>query len=624
MEAPSVPPNPGGPTTPGEVVRRVRTVGSGVPWRRLFSYLRPHWMQFSIAIVGLLLGSGLALLVPLVVAGLVTQVVAGSDASGLDRLIVALVFLFLAQSLGSFLQSYYLGVVGEKVVARMRSQLFERLVTLSLDFHSRSRVGELVSRLSSDVTLVRTMLTQTTTSMLSSVIGLVGSVVILFTLSPTLLIVAVLLAPALLAVAIVFGRPLERVSTEVQDAIAHSTATAEQALGGIRVVKSYVREQFEIGRYLADLDGVVARGSRLAMWRASFGAIMGFLGFTAVAVLLWYTGHQVIDGSLAIGTLTGFLLYGITIGASLATIAGLYGQFREGTGAVARVFEILDLRPTIIDRPGAVDIERVGGAVDLDNVSFRYGPGHRVVRDVSLAIAPGEVLALVGPSGSGKTTLVSLIPRLWDVTDGAIRVDGYDVRDVTTASLRSKIGLVPQEAVLFGGTIRDNIRYGRLDATQDAIEAAARSANAHEFITALPDGYESLVGDRGSRLSGGQRQRIAIARAILKDPPILLLDEATSALDNESERLVQEALERLKVGRTTIIVAHRLSTIRGANRIAVLDDGWLVELGSHDELLARDGLYAKLYRLQFESREENDPRDDGERGEVVEPAGARA
>ena len=226
------------------------------------------------------------------------------------------------------------------------------------------------------------------------------------------------------------------------------------------------------------------------------------------------------------------------------------------------------------------------------------------MRDVTLDIEAGEVLALVGPSGSGKTTLVSLIPRLWDVTGGTIRVDGHDVRDVTTGSLRARIGLVPQEAVLFGGSIRDNIRYGRLDATQDEIEAAARSANAHDFISVLPKGYDTTVGDRGSRLSGGQRQRISIARAILKDPPILLLDEATSALDNESERLVQEALERLKVGRTTIIVAHRLSTIRGATRIAVLDDGWLVELGSHDELLARDGLYAKLYRLQFESEEE--------------------
>ena len=398
-----------------------------------------------------------------------------------------------------------------------------------------------------------------------------------------------------------FGRPLQRVSTEVQDAIARSTGTAEEALGGIRVVKSYVREDFEAQRYGADLSGVVAKGTRLALWRASFGALMGFLGFGAVIVLLWYTGHQVIDGNLGIGTLTGFLLYGITIGGSLASIAGLYGQFREGTGAVTRVFEILDTEPTIRDAPDAVALDGVTGAIEIDGVSFAYDGVTEVLRDVHLDVRPGEILALVGPSGSGKTTLVSLLPRLWDVTSGAIRLDGHDVRGLTTTSLREHIGLVAQEAVLFGGTVHDNIRYGRLDATDAEIEAAARAANAHDFITALPDGYQTMVGDRGSRLSGGQRQRIAIARAILKDPPILLLDEATSSLDNESERLVQEALERLEEGRTTIIVAHRLSTIRGATRIAVLDDGWLVELGSHDELLAQGGLYARLYRLQFEA-----------------------
>ena len=593
---------PAAPSPQGEVARRVRLVG-GVPWRRLFRYLRPHLAPFGMALVGLVIGSGLSLLVPLVVAGLVSSVVAGGDGAGLDRLIAGLVVLFLAQSLGGFVQSYLLGVIGEKVVAQMRGELFERLVTLSLDFHSRSRVGELVSRLSSDVTLVRTMLTQTTTSLLSSVIGLVGSVIILFTLNPTLLLVALLLAPALIAVAIIFGRPLQRVSTEVQDAIARSTVTAEEALGGIRVVKSYVREGFEIERYGTDLAGVVARGSRLALWRAGFGGIMGFLGFGAIAVLLWYTGHQVIDGSLGIGTLTGFLLYGVTIGGSLATIASLYGQFREGTGAVTRVFEILDTRPSITDAPDAIVLGEISGAIDIDGVSFAYDGANDVLRDVHLRIEPGEVLALVGPSGSGKTTLVGLLPRLWDVRRGAIRVDGVDVRHATAASLRSRIGLVPQEAVLFGGSVRDNIRYGRVDATEDEIRAAARSANADDFITALPDGYDTLVGDRGSRLSGGQRQRVAIARAILKDPPILLLDEATSSLDNESERLVQDALDHLKVGRTTVIVAHRLSTIRAASRIAVLEDGWLVELGSHEELLAADGLYTKLYRLQFEAGE---------------------
>jgi subfamily B ATP-binding cassette protein MsbA len=576
----------------------------GVPWRRLFGYLRPDLKLFVVALFGLVAGSGLALLVPLVVAGLVTQVVTpGGESTGLDRLVVGLVLLFVVQSIGSFVQTWALGVTGERIVARMRAQLFGQLISLSLDFHSRTRLGELVSRLSSDVTLVRTMLTQTTTALLSSLIGLAGSVVILFLLSPTLLVVALVLAPALIVVAFVFGRPLQRVSAQVQDAIAHSTVTAEEALGGIRVVKSYVREGFERDRYDEDLASVVRSGSRLALWRAAFGALMGFLGFGAIAVLLWYTGHRVIEGSLQIGTLTGFLLYGVTIGSSLATIAGLYGQFREGSGAVTRVFEILDTQPAINDAPDAVPLPPVAGRIELEHVTFGYRPDREVLRSVSLVVEPGEQLAVVGPSGSGKTTLVALIPRLWDVGSGALRIDGTDVRNVTSDSLRAQIGLVPQEATLFGGSVRDNIRYGRLDATEEQIMAAARSANVHDTIMAFPEGYDTLVGDRGSRLSGGQRQRIAIARAILKDPPILLLDEATSALDNESERLVQEALDRLKVGRTTLVVAHRLSTIRTANRIAVLDDGWLVELGSHDELLARDGLYARLYRLQFAAGE---------------------
>ena len=586
------------PADAGAVVRQVRAFG-GVPWARLFHYLRPNLKPFSLALVGLVISSLIGLAFPLVIAGITTQVVAGGDPAGLDRLVVILLLLFCIQAVGSFLQTYLLGVVGERVVARLRGDLFGRLVTLSLDFHASRRVGELVSRLSSDVTLVRAMLTQTVTSLLSAVIGLVGSVIILFTLSPTLLFIVLLLAPALIVMAIVFGRPLQRVSTQVQDTIARSTTTAEEALSGIRVVKSYVREDWELERYDADLRTVVTTGSRLALWRATFGALMGFLGFSALAGLLWYTGHQVIDGELGIGTLTGFLLYGVAIAASLGTIAGLYGQFREGTGAITRVFEIIDTRPTVVDAPDAGPIPGVAGRIELEGVSFAYQPDRLVLREVSLVIPAGETLALVGPSGSGKTTMTGLIPRLWDVTAGVIRVDGFDIRDVTVASLRGQIGLVAQEATLFGGTVRENILYGRLDATEAEMVAAARAANAHDFISALPDGYDTLVGDRGSRLSGGQRQRVAIARAILKDPPILLLDEATSSLDNESERLVQDALDRLKVGRTTIIVAHRLSTIRAADRIAVLDDGWLVELGTQDELLERDGLYARLHRMQF-------------------------
>ena len=484
------------PSDATEVVRQVRGLG-GVPWGRLFGYLRPHWRPFGVSMVALGFSSAIGLAFPLIIAGIMTEVVAGGDGAALDQLIVILVGLFVVQAVGSLVQGYLLGVIGERVVAQLRGELFGRLITLSLDFHSAHRVGELVSRLSSDVTLVRTLLTQTVARLLESVIGLVGSVIILFTLSPTLLLVVLLLAPALIAVAIVFGRPLQRISTQVQDTIARSTTTAEEAISGIRVVKSYVREEWELERYDTDLRSVVATGSRLALWRAGFGALMGFLGFGAIAGLLWYTGHQVIDGELGIGTLTSFLLYGVAIGASLGTIAGLYGQFREGTGAIERVFEIIDTRPTILDVPDARPIGTVRGEVTFDDVSFGYRPDRLVLRDLSLDIGAGETLALVGPSGSGKTTLVGLIPRLWDVTDGTIRVDGTDIRDVTVTSLRERIGLVAQEATLFGGTVAENIRYGRLDATDAEVEAAARAANAHDFISTLPEGYDTVVGDRG-------------------------------------------------------------------------------------------------------------------------------
>ena len=571
---------------------------TGIPWGRLLSYLRPHRKLFAVAIVALLISTAFGLLLPLVIGGLVNEVVTAGDAAGLDRILLALVGITLVLAVAGFAQTWTLGVIGERIVAQLRAEVFDRLVTLELDFYVRRRVGELISRLSSDVTQVRVMLTQTLTSLLSSVLSLVGSIVVLFVLSPDLLLVVLVLAPAIVVIAVVFARPLRRLSTRVQDSIAASTTTAEEALSGIRVVKSFGREEWERHRYAQDLRGVVSMATRLVTYRGLFGSTMLILGFGTLIVLLWFTGHRVIEGTITLGALTAFLLYGISIGTSLSSIAGIYGQFQEGAGAVVRVFEIIDERPTIRTEPQAAEIVVSGGAISFEQVTFGYQDERAVLRDISLEIAPGEVLAVVGPSGAGKTTFCNLIPRLWDTSEGRVTIDGQDVRDVRVRSLREAISLVPQDATIFGGSVEENIRYGRLDESQEELEAAARAANAHDFISALPDGYQTVVGDRGTRLSGGQRQRVAIARAILKDAPILILDEATSSLDNESERLVQGALARLMQGRTTVVVAHRLSTIRAADRIAVLDDGWLLELGSHEELLEADALYAHLWRLQ--------------------------
>jgi len=406
-------------------------------------------------------------------------------------------------------------------------------------------------------------------------------------------------------VAMIFGRRLRAVSSKVQDQLAEATTVLEEAVGGIRVVQSFTRENYEIDRFRQNIEKTFSLAMRRIRISAVFGPVISFLGFSAVVAIFWFGGHEVLSGRMSAGQLTMFLVLTLTIAGSIGQFSGLWTGLQETMGATQRLFEILDTQPDIKDLPGTVPLTTVNGRITFDHVSFAYQDdrGSKILEDINLEVRPGEVLALVGPSGAGKTTLVNLIPRFYDPTSGKICIDDHDLRGLQIESLRKQIGIVPQETLLFGSTVRDNITYGRLDAQESQIIEAARSANAHEFIMQLSKGYDTLVGERGVKLSGGQRQRIAIARAILKDPGILLLDEATSSLDSESEGLVQEALERLMAGRTSIVIAHRLSTIQNANRIAVLDNGRVVESGTHPELIFRDGLYARLHRLQFRLEE---------------------
>lgn len=576
------------------------------PLIRLFPRLRPYVGRLSIAAVCLVGAAAAALAFPAVVRHLLDAAFQARDRNLLDRIALFLLGIFALQGVFNFVQVYLLTSTAERVIARLREDLFAHLVRLSPGFFTELRTGELTSRMSNDLAVLQSTFSSWISEFSRQSLLLVGGIIMLSLTHRSLTLTTLAVVPIVVGAAILFGRRLRRATTGVQDRIADAMGTADEALSQIRIVQSFTREEAEVVRFRGLLGGVVDAAVHRAFLRALFFGVVGFVAFGGVVAVLWQGGRLVLDGVLTAGSLVSFLLYAITVAGAVGSLASLFGSYQEAVGAARRVFELLATQPTVVEPVPATRLEHpVRGAVAFQNVGFRYSDqSPPVLNDVSFSVAPGEVLALVGPSGAGKTTIASLLPRFWDVTSGRITLDGHDVRDLALADLRGAIGMVPQEPALFSGTIRDNILLGRPDATDAEVRVAASAAHAAEFIDRLPEGYATPVGERGVKLSGGQRQRLAIARVFLKNPAVVLLDEATSSLDTASEQLVEAAMEELLRNRSTIIIAHRLSTVRRAHRVLVLKHGVIVEQGRHDELMEIDGLYAQLYRSQFRADDE--------------------
>ena len=570
---------------------------------RILSYIKPYMHRLIFAMFCTIMAAAGNLYIPWIIKDMIDEVLADKNGTMLNWIAASIIAIFVVRGLFWYGQNYLMSYVGQSVIIDIRAAVFKKLQRLSVSFYDKNKTGTIMSYVTNDVNALQSAMVENTIEMITEGFILIGSVVAMIYLDWRLTLFTVCTFPVVLWFMEFFGKKIRKTGGRIQECTADITSVLQESVASARVIKSFVREDYEVARFDVENRANFRANMKNAQLMATLTPVVELVAAIGVTMIIWYGGNNVINGTITAGSLVAFLTYAVNISNPIKRLTRVIGNIQKALAAAQRVFMIIDMPEEIAESRDAKQLPEVSGKVEFQNVSFAYDDKGNVITDLSFSVKPGEVIAIVGPSGAGKSTIANLLPRFYDVNKGDIKIDGHSVREVTLDSLREQVGIVPQETMLFNGSVYNNILYGRLDATKEEIEAAAKAANAHDFIMQLTDGYETKLGDRGVNLSGGQRQRIAIARAILKNPRILILDEATSALDTESERVVQEALDRLMVGRTSFVIAHRLSTVKNADKILVLEKGNLVESGTHDELLALDGLYAHLYKIQYRNKE---------------------
>lgn len=570
---------------------------------RILSYIKPYMHRLIFAMFCTIMAAAGNLYIPWIIKDMIDEVLADKNGTMLNWIAASIIAIFVVRGLFWYGQNYLMSYVGQSVIIDIRAAVLKKLQRLSVSFYDKNKTGTIMSYVTNDVNALQSAMVENTIEMITEGFILIGSVVAMIYLDWRLTLFTVCTFPVVLWFMEFFGKKIRKTGGRIQECTAEITSVLQESVASARVIKSFVREDYEVDRFDVENRANFRANMKNAQLMATLTPVVELVAAIGVTMIIWYGGNNVINGTITAGSLVAFLTYAVNISNPIKRLTRVIGNIQKALAAAQRVFMIIDMPEEIAESRDAKQLPEVSGKVEFQNVSFAYDDKGNVITDLSFSVKPGEVIAIVGPSGAGKSTIANLLPRFYDVNKGDIKIDGHSVREVTLDSLREQVGIVPQETMLFNGSVYNNILYGRLDATKEEIEAAAKAANAHDFIMQLTDGYETKLGDRGVNLSGGQRQRIAIARAILKNPRILILDEATSALDTESERVVQEALDRLMVGRTSFVIAHRLSTVKNADKILVLEKGNLVESGTHDELLALDGLYAHLYKIQYRNKE---------------------